>query len=36
MTLADRFWRGLTLVVRLDIAASVALAAGLLFWLTWH
>ena len=28
--------RVVTLLMRLDIAASMAIAAGLLFWLTWH
>src|SRR5262249_18733117 len=36
MTLSDRFWRGVTVVVRLDMAAGIAIAAGLLLWLTWH
>ena len=36
MTLSDRFWRGVTVVVRLDMAAGIVIAAGLLLWLTWH
>jgi hypothetical protein len=36
MTLSDRFWRGVTVGVRLDMAAGIAIAAGLLLWLTWH
>jgi hypothetical protein len=36
MTLSDRFWRGVTVVVRFDMAAGIAIAAGLLLWLTWH
>ncbi len=36
MILSNRFWRLLTLLVRLDIAAGITLTAGLLFWLTWH
>jgi hypothetical protein len=36
MTLSNRFWRSVTWLVRLDIAAGVAIAAGLLLWLTWH
>jgi hypothetical protein len=36
MILSNRFWRWLTLLVRLDMAAGIAIAAGLLLWLTWH
>jgi hypothetical protein len=36
VTLSRRFWRGVALLVRLDMAVSLALAAGLLFWLTWQ
>jgi hypothetical protein len=36
MTLSNRFWRSVTWLARLDIAAGVAIAAGLLLWLTWH
>jgi len=36
MTRSNAFWRGIMLLVRLDIAACIALAAGLLVWLTWH
>jgi hypothetical protein len=39
MIVSRRFWRGLTLLARADMAASAAsaaIAAGLLFWLTWH
>src|SRR5215831_10536203 len=33
MTLSDRFWRSVTLLVRLDMAAGIAITAGLVFWL---
>ena len=36
MTLSDRFWRSVTLLVRLDMAACIAITAGLVFWLIWH
>jgi hypothetical protein len=36
MILANRFWRLLTVLMRLDIAASIAIAAALLFWVNWH
>ena len=36
MTLSDRFWRGGTLLVRLDMVAGIAITVGLLFWLMWH
>jgi len=36
MIVSGRFWRGLTLLARADMAASIAIAAGLLLWLTWH
>jgi hypothetical protein len=29
----NRFWRGLTLLARLDIAASITVAAALLTWM---
>jgi hypothetical protein len=32
----NRLWRTLTLLARLDIAASVAIAAALLVWMAWH
>jgi hypothetical protein len=35
MTL-NRFWHLLALLVRLDMAAGIALAAGLLLWLQWN
>jgi hypothetical protein len=34
--ISRRFWRTITLSVRLDIAAGIATTAGLLLWLTWH
>jgi hypothetical protein len=36
MTLSDRFWRSVTVLVRLDMAAGIAITAGLLLWLMWH
>src|ERR1044071_2593215 len=36
MTHTQRFWRTLTLLARLDIAASVTIAAALLIWMAWH
>jgi hypothetical protein len=35
-TISRRFWRAITLLVRLDVAAGIAVTAGLLLWLTWH
>jgi hypothetical protein len=35
MMLSDRLWRMLARLVRLDMAASIVLAAGLLLWLQW-
>jgi hypothetical protein len=32
----NRFWRVLTLLVRLDIAAGLIMAAALLLWLALH
>ncbi len=34
--LHDRFWRTLTLLVRLDIAASLSIAAALCIWMVLH
>jgi hypothetical protein len=31
-----RFWRGITLLLRLDMAAGVLGAAALLIWIAWH
>ncbi len=36
MTLSDRLWRSVTVLVRLDMAAGIAIAAGLVPWLMWH
>ena len=36
MTHTRRFWRTLTLLARLDIAASNTIAAALLIWMAWH
>ena len=36
MILSNPFWRSVTWLVRLDIAASIVIAAGLLLWLMWH
>jgi len=36
MTLSDRFWRSVILLVRLDMAAGIAITAGPVFWLMWH
>jgi len=32
----NRFWRSLTLLARLDIAASLSIAAALLLWMALH
>jgi hypothetical protein len=31
-----RFWRGVTFLVRLDMATCVAIAVGLFLFLMWH
>ena len=31
-----RLWWTLTLLARLDIAASVSIAAALFLWMAWH
>jgi len=36
MTISPRFWRAVTLLVRLDMAAGIALAAALFLFVTWH
>jgi hypothetical protein len=36
MTISPRFWRVLTLLARIDISASIAVAAALWLWLAWH
>jgi hypothetical protein len=33
---AARFWRSITLLVRLDMAAGILGAAALLIWIAWH
>ncbi len=35
-SLPKRFWRGVTVLVRLDMAAGIAVTAALLLWMTWH
>ena len=32
----NRFWRALTLLARLDIAASLSIAAALCIWMALH
>ena len=32
----NRFWRSLTLLARLDIAASITIATALLIWMALH
>jgi hypothetical protein len=36
MTVSPRFWRAVTLLVRLDIAADITVAAALFLFVTWH
>jgi hypothetical protein len=36
MTLSNRFWQCVTWLVRLDMAAGIALAIALLLWLHWN
>ena len=36
MMLSDRLWRTLACLVRLDMAAGIVLAVGLLLWLQWN
>jgi hypothetical protein len=36
MTMSSRLWRVVTVLVRLDIAASIAVAAALYLWMVWH
>jgi hypothetical protein len=36
MMLFHRFWHALACLVRLDMAAGIALAVGLLLWLQWN
>jgi hypothetical protein len=35
-TLSSRVWNGVTFLVRLDMAALIAVTAALLVWMTWH
>jgi len=35
MMLSDRLWRTLAHLARLDMAAGIVLAVGLLLWLQW-
>jgi hypothetical protein len=36
MTIPPRLWRAVTLLVRLDMAAGIAVAAALFLFVTWH
>jgi hypothetical protein len=36
MTVSNRFWRSVTLLVRLDMALGVTMTAGMLIWMVWH
>jgi len=36
MTISPRFWRAVTLLVRLDIAADITVATALFLFVTWH
>ena len=36
MNVSNRILRGIALVARLDILASLAIAATLLIWTAWH
>jgi hypothetical protein len=36
VTSSQRFWRVATLLVRIDIAAGIAVVAALWLWLAWH
>jgi|SoimicmetaTmtLPB_FD_contig_31_22935775_length_202_multi_1_in_0_out_0_1 hypothetical protein len=35
-TLPGRFWRSVTFLVRLDMAASITVTVALLAWMMWH
>ncbi len=35
-TLLERFWRSVTVLVRIDMIAAIVLATGLFLWLTWR
>jgi hypothetical protein len=30
------FWRAVTMLVRLDMAAGIVIAAALFLWMMWH
>jgi hypothetical protein len=34
--ISTRFWRGITLLVRVDMIGGIVIAAGLLAWMAWH
>jgi len=36
MTISPRFWRAVTLPMRLDMATGIAMAAALFLFVTWH
>ena len=36
MTLPNQILRGVALLARIDIAASITIAAALFLWMTWH
>jgi hypothetical protein len=36
INLSTRFWRGITLLVRVDMAAGIVGAAALVLWIAWH
>jgi hypothetical protein len=36
MNLSSRIVRGIALAARLDILASLTIAAALLIWMAWH
>ena len=36
MTFPNHVLRGIALLARIDIAASIAIAAALFLWMTWH
>jgi hypothetical protein len=33
--LLERFWRSVTVLMRIDMIAAIVLATGLFLWLTW-
>jgi hypothetical protein len=36
MTFPNHVLRGIALLERIDIAASITIAAALFLWMTWH